>query len=200
MTEERRINFLQALVNETITLKQCKDDALQEKRHMRVLDGMRWMGGFGSEAEVWAAFPNPVVEKTLLDFSKHFSKERPMEKLPISFANHMRKLLSEMERMKNASAIVQAGEAGADGFESFEFKRVLLAPEEFRGFKLKDSSEEKFTRDEILLQSFAQINDAETLTPTFVKSVHRDVMEDSFWSTFLAGIQPQPWKQSMVSL
>ena len=87
-----------------------------------------------------------------------------------------------MERMEKASVIVQAGEAGADGFESFEFKRVLLASEEFRGFKLNDLSEEKFTRDEILLQSFAQINDAEALTPTSVKSVHRDVMEDSFLS------------------
>ena len=201
LTIDRRINFLTSLVNGSMTLKECKDQALQEKRHQRVLKGMCIIAGRENEEDIWAMFPKHTVQRTLREFSKHFGKDRAGDKLPISFQNHMNKIIADQQKQANAAVELQGAAAG---FEEYNFHRILMAENEFRGFKERQSEKDLFSRDELLLQSYAAqgpaVQEAEgsatTLSKTSIKSIQNDVMEDGFW-TYLKSVQPASWKDYM---
>ena len=133
LTVDRRINLLTAIVNGTLSLKDARTEAMSEKKNQRVIQSMQKLGGYNSEAEVRAIVPRHYMQKAFQMYSRMFSTDASVKKIPRAFEQFFQKVKQNIRQVEERAQRGAGEEGGGDEISKFEFHRILLHPQEFKG-------------------------------------------------------------------
>ena len=206
LTVDRRINLLTAIVNGSISLKDARTEAMSEKKNQRVIQAMQKLGGYNSEAEVRAVVPRHYMQKAFQMYARMFSTDGSVKKIPRAFEQFFQQVKQNIRQVQERAARRGAGgeEGEGDEVSKFEFHRILLHPQEFKGYLEVGggaaagvaAASDDLSRDDILYASFKKLQDIQGVDPeiseTTVYSVQGDLKENQVWDT-LKKISPKPW-------